>query len=508
MTTGIFCVAQTRTGRVQGLINAGIRQFKAIPYGASTGGRNRFLPPRKPAPWTGVRDCFGYGPVSPQIPTDITNSYGRLIQFDLVPAEGGMAEDCLHLNVWTPGLRDGGKRPVVVSMHGGGFWIGSGNVSLYDGAELARRGNIVVVTVTHRLAAFGYLDLPALGAPEEFAFAGVAGIIDLVAALEWVRDNIESFGGDPACVTVFGQSGGGWKVSTLLAAPAAKGLFHRAAVQSGSLLRHAPREFAGMNAQALIGKLGIAKNNLAAIQNVPWQDLLAAQTEVGAAMFAPVVDGTYLPCDPFDPAAPEETADIPLIISTTRDDAGLFFDNFDLDESGLRQLLHARYTDKADAMLRLYNDKWPDRPAYLTQAQIITDSGFRRFAYAQAERTAAQARGSAYLYQWDWPSPGYGGRFGAVHAIDVPATFANSREAIVGAGSQPGSGLCDRLSTAFIAFARTGDPNNDRLPHWPPFSATERATMIFDDPVRVVNDPNADIRAFWNTMPPAVSVLG
>ncbi|HEX4078115.1 MAG TPA: carboxylesterase family protein [Rhizomicrobium sp.] len=508
MTNDIFCVADTQSGRVQGLVNAGIRQFKGVPYSASTGDKNRFLPPRKPTPWTGVRECFGYGPVSPQVPTDITNSYGRLIHFDLVPAQGGMSEDCLHLNIWTPALRDGRKRSVMVSIHGGGFAIGSGNAALYDGAELARRGDVVVVTVTHRLAVFGFLDLAALGAAQQFAHAGVVGIMDLVAALEWVRDNIENFGGDPDCVTIFGQSGGGWKVSTMLAAPAAKGLFHRAAVQSGSLLRHVPRELAAMAAEAVIAKLGVTKANFAAIQKLPWQDLLAAQAAVAAALFAPVADGTYLPHDPFEPAAPDESAEVPLIVSTTLDDAGLFLDNFELDDNGLRQLLQARHGDKAEAVLRLYRNRWPRKSPYLLQAQMITDSGFRRFAYTQAESKAAQARAPVYFYQWDWPSPAYGGRFGAAHAIDVPACFANAREAILGAGSGPGRFLCDQLSAAWIAFAKTGDPNNSRIPHWPAFNTKNRPTMIFDDPVRIVNDPNADIRAFWNTMPPAATVFG
>jgi para-nitrobenzyl esterase len=229
---------------------------------------------------------------------------------------------------------------------------------------------------------------------------------------------------------------------------------------------------------------------------------------VGAAMFAPIMDGTYLPRDPFEPAAPEESDEVPLLISTTLDDAGLFFDNFDLNENRLRQSLDARYSDRAEGMLRLYRDRWPHKSPYLLQAQMITDSGFRRFAYAQAERKTVQARAPVYFYQWDWPSPAYNGRFGAAHAIDVPASFANAREAIVGAGSRPGRILCDQLSSAWIAFTKTGDPNNNSIPHWPAFNTGNRPTMIFDDPVRVVNDPNADIRAFWNTMPPAATVFG
>ncbi len=504
----IFCVAETASGRIQGLVNGGVRQFKAVPYGASTGGRNRYLPPQKPVSWRGLRECFGYGQVSPQVPTKLDSIYGQLIHFDLAVAQGGMGEDCLHLNIWTPGLRDGVKRPVMVSFHGGGFAIGSGNAAMYDGAQLARLGNVVVVTATHRLASFGFLDLGDIGAPGEFGLAGAAGIMDLVLALEWVRDNIANFGGDPNCVMIFGQSGGGMKTSAILATPAAKGLFHRAAVQSGSALRFQTREEAGQMSSTLVAELGLTKRNVAKIQEMSWQSLLAAQTKIGALGFGPVLDGKYLPHHPFDPRAPEESADVPLIVSTTLDDASLFFDNFDLDEYGLMQLLNARYGAVAEPMLRLYRSKWPDKSPFLLHAQIATDSGFRRCAYAQAERKAAQARAPVYLYQWDWATPAFEGRFGAVHATDVSASFGNVRDAIVGAGIGIGRGLCNALMSSWIAFAHSGDPNNDHIPRWPAFGPVDRAAMIFDDPIRVVHDHHCDIRAFWNDMPPVSSVFG
>ena len=513
MLDALYCFAETTSGRIYGLVNDGIRQFKGVPYGAPTGGSNRFKPPQKPVPWSGPRECIGYAQVSPQVPTPISHAYGLLLQLDLAAAIGGIGEDCLHLNIWTPGLRDGAKRAVMVSFHGGGFAIGSGNGAIYDGAQLAKQGDAVVVTVTHRLASLGYLNLVDVGAPEEFAFAGVAGLMDLVAALEWVRDNIAEFSGDPGRVMIFGQSGGGWKTSALLGAPSAKGLFHRAAVQSGSMLRVLTREESARISAAFVGALGLTKDSIADIATLPWQQLVAAQTAIGALAFGPVLDGIFLPHHPFDPAAPAESAGIPLIVSTTLDDAGLFLNNFELNENGLKAVLQTRYGDAGKAMLKLYRGgwsrrgKWHEKSPFLLQAQIVTDSGFRRFAYSQAERKAVQGGAPVWMYQWDWAPPAYDGRFGALHAIDVPASFGNVREAIVGAGMSAGHRLCDQLSAAWVAFAKTGNPNNTLVPDWPAFEPKSRAVMIFDDPVRIVNDPNREIREFWNTMPPALNVF-
>jgi para-nitrobenzyl esterase len=504
----IFCTAETTAGKVRGLINGGIRCFRAIPYGAPTGGNARFQPPAPPDPWTATRDCFGYGEVSPQVPTDVANAYALLIHYDLAVAEGGMGEDCLRLNVWTPGLRDGAKRPVMVSIHGGGFAISSANSPMYDGAQLALRGDVVFVSVNHRLSSFGYLDLAEMGAGERAAGSGAAGIMDLVLALQWVRDNIAEFGGDPDRVMLFGQSGGGWKVSTLLATPAAKGLFHRAAVQSGSWSRFATREDASRLASALLDKLEIDRSRLERLWEVPWSDLLAAQTAVGALAFMPVLDGDYLPRHPDEPAAIADSVDVPVIVSTTLDDAGLFFRNFDLDEAGLKALLAQRYGEAAGPMLALYRRHQPGKTPYLLHAQMVTDCGFRRFAHRQAELRATHARAATYLYQWNWVSPACDGLFGAAHATDVPASLGNFRDPILGAGSASGRRMAEALSTAWIVFARSGDPNNQALPVWRPFDPAERATMLFDDVIALENDPDAEIRAFWSDMPAPLDVFG
>jgi para-nitrobenzyl esterase len=503
-TGKIFVETDTAYGRVQGIQTTGIKQFKGIPYGASTGGRNRFMAPKKPVAWKGVRECFAHGQISPQALTDLRSDYGIMIHWDYQP--GGMGEDCLNLNVWTPGLKDGAKRPVLVCFHGGGFTTGSSNALGYDGAQLARFGDVVVVCVNHRLAAFGYTQLADLGAPAEFASAGVAGIMDLTASLEWVRDNIENFGGDPNNVMIFGQSGGGAKTTSMLATPAAKGLFHRAAVQSGSMLKFVPRDRATASAEALLKQLEIPKSRIADLQKISWQQLLEAQVAVGGAGpgagAGPVLDGKYLTHDPFDPAAPPESAAIPLIVSTTLEDAALGLSNFTLSEADLKALIEKRYKDKGADILALYRKYYPEKSPYLIQAMLFTDSGFRRSAIKQAELKAAQGTGAIYMYQWDWPTPAFGGRYGAVHGLDVSGSFREARD------GNDMARVADQLSSSWVAFAKTGNPNNSRIPPWPTFDAKTRATMVFGTPTQMENDPRGEIRSFWAQMPPPAGLLG
>jgi len=492
----VFFTAETTSGRVLGIDNAGIKEFKGVPYGASTAGRNRWTPARPPAPWGGVREAIGYGQISPQTVADIRSDYAQMIMWDRHVGPGGMGEDCLNLNVWTPGIDDA-KRAVMVSFHGGGWTTGSGNGPMYDGANLAKFGDVVVVTVNHRLAAFGYLHLAGRpGIPAELADAGAVGVADMVASLKWVRANIAGFGGDPDRVMIFGQSGGGSKVSTLLATPSAKGLFHRAAIQSGSTIRQQTPDQGAKSAALLVEALGGRASDLL---SAPWTHLLQAQTDAAAkgANFAPVIGGATLPHHPFDPAAPSESAGVPVIISTTLEDAALRLTNFDLDEAGLRGVIAKLNPDKADAITRMYLDANLEKPPYLAQAQALTDATARKNAIIQGERRAALGAAPTWMYIWAWATPAFDGKFGAVHGHDVDASFHIARSNMVGSGRAEGRLMADRLAGAWVAFAKTGDPNNEALPHWPPYEPGARSTMIFDTHTRVENDPRRAFRELW-----------
>jgi para-nitrobenzyl esterase len=491
-------VVETTDGKVRGIDSSGVKIFKGIPYGGSTAGKNRFMPPTKPAKWTGVRDAVEFGHISPQTLVTHPGDYEKAIEWG--EEKGGLSEDCLNVNIWTPALKNGAKLPVLVQYHGGGFTSGSGNLPGYDGEAMARWGNVVIVNVNHRLGALGYTYLGDLAGPE-FAYSGVAGTMDCVTALQWVHDNISNFGGNPENVFIFGQSGGGAKTSVLLSMPSAKGLFHRAAVQSGSTLRLPHHEAATRNAEQLLAQLGLDKSRISELQNVPFEKIVEAQEALGRHLppvgVAPSVDGKMIPRDPFDPTAPEVSAGVPMLVSTTLEDAALRMNDWDISEDGLRAWVQKTYGDKADRILTTYRQAYPQVRPFLIKARIATDSGGRRNATTMAERKAAAGGAPVYLYRWDYPSPAYGGKFGAIHGMDVSLALHNPVPPLAGNTPETKT-MAEKLSSVWLAFAKTGNPNNKAIPHWPPYNADQRPTMIFDLNTRVENDPAHDIRLLWD----------
>lgn len=508
-----FVTARTRAGVVAGTINDGISQFRSIPYGASTAGSGRFRAPRPPLPWAGVRKCYGFGEIAPQAFSTPDHPFGRLIDFDL--HVGLMGEDCLNLNVWTPGIADGKRRPVLVYFHGGGFSAGTANHYLYEGDSLSRFGDAVVVTVNHRLSAFGYLDLSSFG--EAFADARNCGHLDLVRSLQWVRDNIGEFGGDPANVTIFGQSGGGSKVWHLMTMPSAKGLFHRALIQSGSGEMESADLLADASKQ-LLARLRVRAGDAQALQAVPFEQIVDAQIAMGtynwinpkappgpSPQFGPVVDGRILPYGKFEPGAFAAGAEIPAVIGYCHHDSGWPKTNFDLDEGGLLKVAGALAGEsRAAEAVTLYERAYPDTSPFLIQAAMLTDSGLLQALSEMSAGKAALGKAPAFVYRFDWQSKAVDGRYGAVHGMDMCLVFHNSVQATLGGDTLETRSLADTMAGWLIAFAKTGVPQAPDLPKWAPYSAEARQTMVIDRPYsRLISDPNAQLRTFWERGGPA-----
>lgn len=484
-------VVPTRLGPVRGVLEQGINVFKGIPYGAPTGGANRFRPPKPPKPWKAVRNAAAFGDRCPQLSTPPSQPWSSWVE----PTSA--SENCLVLNIWTPGVGDGKKRPVMVWLHGGGYSVSSGASAVFDGTHLAQRGDVVVVTLNHRLNLFGYLYLAGIGGAP-YADSGNVGQLDIMAALRWVRDNIEGFGGDPTSVMIFGESGGGGKVGTLMAMPEAKGLFHRAAMQSGFAVTAISREAAQAMTDSLFAALHLRHDDVSRLQSLPVDRLLSALREVTHGMpfgLGPVVDGRSLPRNPFAPDAPDISADVPLLVGYNKDETTVLFPPagaFDLDWSSLEKLLQAQIpgADVASLVAGLREIRPWATPSdlYFT---ITTERGMGRNARAVAERKAALGRAPVYLYKLDWTTPVDGGRLRAPHSLDVPMVFDNvARSAsLIGAGTQEAQEVADAMSSAWLAFARTGSPNSSGLPSWPPFNIEHRPTMVFNTLSRSVNDP-------------------
>lgn len=487
-------VATTKYGKVRGYTDDGINVFKGIPYGADTS-KTRFMPPLPPEKWSGIKDTVEYGPACPQRSGSAEK----------------MSEDCLYLNVFTPSLRDNIKRPVLFYIHGGAYSNGSGSSPLYDGVRLCKRGDVVVVTVNHRLNAFGYLYLARFGGAA-LADSGNAGQLDLILALKWVQDNITEFGGDPGNIMVFGQSGGGAKIATMMAMPAAKGLFQRAATMSGQQVTASGPLNATLRAQAILDALKLSPENIEAIRTMPFQkivEVLHTKDPVlpsGGVYFGPVLDERSLMRHPFYPDAPAQSEHIPMIIGNTHDETRAFLGgdptNFTLTWEQLPEKLipNMRVDIQPEFVIAAYRKLYPQLSPSDLFFKITTASRSWRGAIIEAEERAKSGF-PAYAYQLDWASPREGGKFGAPHASDIQLVFDNIHKPGATAIGPQAQEMADIMSETFIAFARTGNPNNKLIPLWEPYTLPRRATMIFDVPPHNEDDPRGAERRIFAAVP-------
>ena len=505
-------IVETSAGKVRGFARNGINTFLGIPYAGSTEGKARFQAPAKVVPWTGLRSSMQYGFVSPQEPRAgwADDEVAWMFDWD----DGRPGEDCLRVNIWTPEANGGKKRPVMVWLHGGGFSAGSGQeLKSYYGENLSRRGDVVVVSLNHRLGVLGYLNLAEIGGAA-YADSANAGMLDIVAALEWVRDNIANFGGDPGNVMIFGQSGGGGKVNTLMAMPAAKGLFHRAAVESGSLLNASTADDSAKLGAAVMQQLGLSASQIDQIHDVPVEKLiqagiaavktLAPPFRPGGAFrlprigWQPTVDGSNLPTQPYDPVAPAMSAQVPLLVGTVLNEfASALYDptlsTMTLDE--LKTRVKASYEDRAEHIIEVFRAAAPGvSPGEIMSR--ISAAPVRQSAITQAERQAALGGAPVFNYWFCWQTPVLDRRPGAFHCSELSFVFDNTDRCAPMTGGGPGPrALAAKVSDAWINLARHGDPNHSGLPHWPAFTAGKCPTMIFDTECVMKDNPDGAERA-------------
>lgn len=502
---------QTENGKVSGYVDDGIFIYKGIPYAKA----ERFMPPVPADSWEGIRSCRAYGPTAPQ--GKRTGWYSDEQAFAFNWDDGFADEDCLRVNIWSPGVNDGKKRPVMVWLHGGGYAAGSGQeLPSYDGLNLAKSGDVVVVTLNHRLNILGFLDLSAFG--DRYSRSGNAGLLDLIAALEWVRDNITAFGGDPGNVTIFGQSGGGGKVTTLMATPSAKGLFHKAIVQSGSMLNTMTSKWSRRIGAAVVRELGISPNRIDEIKKVPYDRLLAAgekaiaqvRTEAEKEGFnsfifgwAPTVDDNILPHQLGSHQACMLSKDIPLIIGTTLHEftTSTYAPHMrKISENDALEYLKGSYGDKAGEFASLFRKTYPDtRPVDL----IDTDFLLRPTALEHGRlRARMNDAAPVYMYLFGWESPVMDGILRSTHSMEIPFVFNNAvTHATMTGGGQEAVELAGKMSMAWISFARIGNPSVEELPQWNPYTLEGEETMYFDNECSILHGHDRELTEFVRQFP-------
>ena len=496
-------IVQTESGKVRGYVHKGIFTYKGIPYAKA----QRFMAPDKPATWKDVRSSMTYGPVAPMDPTTTVNDE---FEFPFHHNWGYTNENCQTLNVWTPGINDNKRRPVMVWFHGGGFTAGSYvELPSYDGENLSRKGDVVLVSVNHRLNVLGFLDLSGYG--DKYKSSPNAGLLDLVAALQWIKQNIAQFGGDPDNVTIFGQSGGGGKVTSLMNAPSAKGLFHKAIVESGSYLSgFTEPSISKRVAAALLNELQLQPSQVDSLQTISYERLNAAGkkalSKVAAEMktegktvpmfglgWGPILDGSFLPYQPTDSAAIEIAKNVPMLVGSTKNEFTPFIPGSrDITMENATINLQKKYGDKTDAYIAAVKKAYPETSK--PSDYIDIDVFFRPGTISHANLKAAPGAAPVYVYLFSWQSPVMDGMYKAMHCMELPFVFDNidKCEEMTGGGKEAYA-LADKMSSAWINFARSGNPSAKKLPNWPAYTQQTGATMIFDNKCEVKNNPDKEL---------------
>ena len=506
-----IALTNTQYGKVRGYTLRGIHHYLGMPYGADTSGVNRFMPPQKPKSWSDVFPALWWGNTAPQ---NMDNRYAnKFASFRDHWNYDDVSEDCLRINVFTPGINDGKKRPVMFWIHGGGFTNGNGiEQDGYNGENFARLGNVVFCSINHRLGPLGYCNLAGVGG-EKYAASGNVGMLDIVAALEWVRDNITNFGGDPGNVTIMGQSGGGAKVCLLTAMPSAKGLFHKAVVLSGASRRGADRAASEKLGAAVVKEAGLTAADIDKLQSMPWKEFYAVATkaqqtaarEAGpggglARGFSPVVDGKILPQHPYDPTAAPTAADVPMIISSVQNEQSPSWMDSSLESITLDQAAErlkgragfgAGFGDKSKEVVDAYAKAFPG----MKPVEIWSLASSNRQSVVALADVKSKQPAPVYVNWFTWQPPLFDNRMRAFHCVDISFWFYNTDLMLThtGGGPRP-KALSAKMAGGLLQFMKTGNPNGGGLPNWPKYSSAKGETMIFDDVCKVENDPDREAR--------------
>lgn len=501
----------TQYGKVRGYVLRGINYFLGMPYGADTSGANRFMPPQKPKPWKDVYPALWWGDSAPQ---NMENRYAnKFASFRDHWNYGDVSEDCLRINVFTPAINDGKKRPVLFWIHGGGFVNGNAiEQDGYNGENFARFGDVVFCSINHRLGSLGFCNFASVGG-EKFASSGNVGMLDIVAALEWVRDNIGNFGGDPGNVTIMGQSGGGAKVCILTAMPCAKGLFHKAVVLSGAARKSGDKIYSENLGAAVVKEAGLTPDDLPKLQAMAWkefyaiatraQQIMAKEAGPGGGMmrgFTPVVDGKILPHHPYDPEAAPTAADVPMVISSVENEQSPSWADSPLESITLEQVVEKLKTragfgpgfgDRAKDVVESYAKAFPGRKP----VEIWSLASSNRQSVVALADVKSKQPAPVYVDWFTWQPPLFDNRMRAFHCVDICFWFYNTDLMLThtGGGPRPRA-LSTRMAGALLQFMKTGDPNGAGLPEWPKYSAAQGQTMIFDDTCEAKNDPDRQAR--------------